>query len=64
MKKLELQNFGVVEMNNEEMVEVVGGSWFGRIAIALGFAAFIITTGGLGGVALMVGGIAEELINP
>lgn len=37
MKKLELQNFGVVEMNNDEMKEVLGGVWpaIVRGAIAL-----------------------------
>ena len=30
MKKLQLQNFGVREMDAEELVEIIGGSWFTR----------------------------------
>lgn len=49
MKNLNLENFGVQEMDAKEMKETTGGSWFGRnfrvilgvvaaIGIAIGFA--------------------------
>lgn len=39
MEKLQLENFGLVEMSSEEMVNVEGGFW-GLLAVAVaGFLA-------------------------
>lgn len=54
MKKLELQNFGVVEMNNDEMREVVGGSWFSRNWKLIGYAVVAVIA--------VVGLIIEDII--
>lgn len=39
MKKLDLENYGLVEMNSMELLEVNGGGWFDFIvAAAVGIA--------------------------
>ena len=38
MKKLQLENFGVQEMDAKEMTETIGGSWFSRAIDAIGNA--------------------------
>ncbi len=43
MKKLQLQNFGVVEMNTEEMTNVDGGAVSLKILVDLAFACMSST---------------------
>ncbi len=42
MKNLELQNFGVVEMDAKEMKETTGGGFFGAL---LGFLVGVVASG-------------------
>jgi len=37
MKNLELESFGLVEMNHDEMLEVDGGGWVGDALRWLGY---------------------------
>lgn len=39
MKKLALENFGVLELNEKETQEIVGGSWFSRNWKTIGMIA-------------------------
>jgi|GEM_PF-2465519 len=38
MKNLELKNFELIELSNEEMVSIEGGSWFSRAINNIGEA--------------------------
>lgn len=39
MRNLELENFGVVELDAKEMMEIEGGSWFSRNWKTIGMIA-------------------------
>jgi len=50
MKSLELENFGVQELDAREMLTIEGGSWFSRnwkavgmIVVGIGIAIGVIT---------------------
>lgn len=46
MKKLDLENYGLVEMNSMELLEVNGGGWFDFIISVVVAAVVIVATGG------------------
>lgn len=55
MKKLELQNFGVLEMNNDELMSVDGGSFWRFLA---GIGAVVACVGAMiGSLPLVIGGV-------
>ena len=56
MKNLDLNAYGVQEMNHQEMVETDGGGWLANIGVGLAVAGMVVAAAT--GVGLVAGAIA------
>lgn len=62
--QLDLNNMGLVEMNQAEMEEVIGGSLFGKILQVVGTVVGAIPGGQIIGAVISVVGAVEDILNP